>query len=314
MTATRISQRLARQWRGGVGLSTIELALLGAVLLWAFNFTVVKHALSHGFSPLAYAGPRYFIAGALFAAFAARREGSLRIVGRADTKLIVIAALAGICLNQIVFVYAISHATASTVALLFGTAPVFVALFLYLFRKENIGGGHWISTIASVLGVALVVAGSAGHLGGNWLGLLLGIATAITWAIYSVSAAPLMLRYSSLRLNAVITLAGSLPLLAIAAIPLLHQDWSHIPASSWLAFLYSTIVAGVITNAIWFIALNKIGAVRASLYGNLEPFFAALLAVLVLAETIAPLQIIGGAVLLASVLIARRRDTIPLAE
>ena len=41
--------------------------LVTTMCLWALNFTASKYILTHGVSPLAYAGPRYVIAAAVFA-------------------------------------------------------------------------------------------------------------------------------------------------------------------------------------------------------------------------------------------------------
>ena len=106
--------------------SPVDLMLFGAVLLWALNITVTKYMLEHGWRPLAYGTIRYFAAIALFWAFTYWRERSFRI-GRGDVKLVLLAALM-IFLNQLCFVYGVKLAHASTVALLFGTTPIFIGL------------------------------------------------------------------------------------------------------------------------------------------------------------------------------------------
>ena len=59
--------------------SVVELMLLATILLWAFNFTVTKYALEHGFHPLAYSAFRYGAGAVLFSAITYRREGTLRV-------------------------------------------------------------------------------------------------------------------------------------------------------------------------------------------------------------------------------------------
>ena len=41
---------------------------LGTVLLWSFNFTAIRYAVSHGFAPLSYAAVRWAIAALAFSA------------------------------------------------------------------------------------------------------------------------------------------------------------------------------------------------------------------------------------------------------
>ena len=284
-----------------------EAQLLTAVTVWAFNFTVVKYALTHGFSPLAYSGPRFALAGLAFGALTARRERSLRI-DRRDLVLLVGAALLGIWLNQLAFVYALHLTSAATVALLFGTGPVLVALIAHFSGSERLAARSWLGTAVCFAGVILVVAGgSGGGISGNLGGLLLGLATAATWAVYSVAVMPLMHRYSPYRLNATITLIGSLPLLATAAPQLAHEHWSQIGALAWIAFLYSLLLAYLFTNMIWFNAIHRVGASHAALFTNLEPFLGAIFAVLVLSEHLSGFQVAGGAVICAGILAARRQ-------
>src|SRR5690348_7624403 len=107
-----------------------ETMLLGAVLVWSLNFSISKYALGR-FSPLAFTAPRYALAGIIFGAVAIRREKSIRIL-RADMRLVLTAAIVGIWLNQVAFIYALHLAGAATVSLLFGTAPILVALLAHL--------------------------------------------------------------------------------------------------------------------------------------------------------------------------------------
>ena len=104
-----------------------DLMLLATVCLWALNFTVSKYILDHGLHPLAYSSIRYACAGLIFAGITLAWEGSLRI-GRRDLPIVVFctAVLFG---NQLSFVYALRFTTATTVALIFGTLPIFTALF-----------------------------------------------------------------------------------------------------------------------------------------------------------------------------------------
>jgi drug/metabolite transporter (DMT)-like permease len=317
MSGTKAASRRSApddQAAGRQQLST-ELLLLVTVGIWAFNFTAVKYGVTHGFSPLSYASLRFFFAGILFAGATLQRERSLRIKRR-DLSLLVGAALLGITLNQLAFVYALRLTTASTVALLFGTGPALVALVAHISGTERLHLRSWLGALISLAGVTLVVLGSTGGgISGGLAGVLLGLATAVTWAVYSVAVGPLMVSYSPYRLNAMVTLVGSAPLLIAATPQLAGEDWSQIPTLGWLSFLYSAVVAYLFTNMIWFRAIHRVGATHAAVYANLEPFLGALFAVFVLSEHLGPLQIAGGVVIGLGILIARKRGSLaPPAE
>ena len=58
--------------------------------------------------------------------------------------------------------------------------------------------------------------------------------------------------------------------------------------------LFATLGPLVVTNILWFKSLDRIGASRATLATNLQPFLAALFAVVLLGETIDAIQVAGG--------------------
>lgn len=281
-----------------------DLLLLVTVVLWSFNFTVVKYALTHGWEPLSYSSVRFALGAALFSAITFGREGTLR-VARADVRLMVTAAALGIWLNQLSFTYSVSLTTAATAALMFGTMPIFVALAAQALGVERLRMRHWLATTISFTGVALVALGSTGGLSGDLGGILLGLGAAFTWAVYSVAIGPLMQRYSPYRISAFTLLVGSVPLLVSALGQLVSQDWSSLRALAWGAFVYSLLMSLVFTNITWFTAIDRVGASRASLYVNLQPFLGAFFALVVLSEEMGPLQVAGGFVIGAGIVLAR---------
>jgi drug/metabolite transporter (DMT)-like permease len=282
-----------------------DVLLLVTVMFWSFNFVAVKWGLTHGFEPLVYATARFGLGTAIFAGLTLGREGSLRIERR-DVGLVLGVAGVGIWLNQMCFIYAVQLTTASTVALCFGTLPIFVALIAWRTGSERLHAHHWVAVGVSFGGVALVAAGSGGKLSGDVGGILLTLGASVTWAAYSVAIGPLMRRYSPYRLSALVGIAAIVPLAVTSAHQLASQDWGSITTLAWLALGYSMLFAFVLTNVLWFTAIDRVGATRSSLYANLQPFLGAIFAVLILSETMSPAQIAGGIVIGLGILIAHQ--------
>jgi drug/metabolite transporter (DMT)-like permease len=282
-----------------------DVLLLITVIFWSFNFTVVKYALTHGWLPLTYSSVRFAIGALLFSGVTYAREASL-VVRRRDVLLMTGAAAAGIWLNQLSFVYAVRLTTAATVALMFGTLPIFVALIAQALGQERLHFRHWLATVISFSGVALVALGAAGGIRSDLGGVLLGLVASVTWAAYSVAMGPLMRRYSPYRISAFMLLVGSVPLLITAAEQLGRQNWSALGVLAWAAFVYSLFFSLVFTNVMWFTAIDRVGAARSALYANLQPFLGAFFALVVLSEKMGALQIAGGLVIGAGIVLARR--------
>ena len=291
-------------------LST-ELMLLATVVLWALNLTVTRYILTHGFQPLAYATVRYGTATTVFIAIALVAERSLRI-RRRDLGLVLLAALC-LWLNQISFVYALEKTSASTIALILGATPIFAALIGLSLGLERLSRRFWVAATISFAGVGFVALGSSGGVSGDVRGDLLGIATAATWAGYSVAIAPLMQRYSASQISAVVLSLGWV-LIALVGFPQVADQDYGLGWKVWVLLAFATLGPLVVTNLLWFRALHRIGASRATLVANLQPFVAAIFALVLLSERMTLLQVIGGILIAGGILTARRRPPAPASE
>jgi len=282
--------------------------LLGTVFLWALNITVTRYMLLHGWSPLAYGTIRYFAAIALFWVFTYRRERSFRIA-RADLGLVLLAALF-IFLNQVCFVYGVDLANASTVALLLGSTPVFIGLITIVLGLEPLAGAFWIGALITFLGVGLVAAGAGSGFSGSLGGDLVAVCTALTWAGYTVTIAPLMRRYSPFRISALVLAIGWVPLALLSVGQVAHEQFAF-GWKVWLGFGYAVVGPLFLTNILWFTAIDRVGPSRASLFANLQPFFAVFFALVLLSETLRPLELAGGVLIFAGIVYERWRRVAP---
>ena len=290
--------------------SSVELMLLTVVVLWALNITVTRYVLTHGFRPLAFSTTRYGLAAVLFFLITLAVERSVRI-SRRDLPLVGGAALA-LFLNQVAFVYAVKTTTASAVALILGATPIFAALFGLAFRTETVSRRFWLGAAISFGGVGLVAAGAGGRLSGHLGGVLLGVCTAATWAAYSVAITPLMRRYSPQRISAIVLLLGWVGIALAGSHQARAQDYA-LGWRVWALFAFATLGPLLLTNILFFRALHRIGPARATLATNLQPFVAALVALILLSEQITAIQVAGGACIAAGIVVARRRSAVPVA-
>ena len=283
---------------------TVELMLLTTVVLWALNLTVTRYILTHGFAPLAYATVRYGAASLIFLVIAVVAERTLRI--RRTDVLLVGAAAVCLWLNQLSFVYALEKTSASTIALILGATPIFAALIGLAFGLERLSRRFWLAAAVSFAGVGLVASGSGAGLTGDARGTALGIATAATWAGYSVVVTPLMQRYSPYRISAVVLPLGWV-LIALVGFPATAGQDYGLGWEVWALLAFATLGPLVLTNVLWFRTLHRIGASRATLVANLQPFVAAVFALILLSERMTVLQVLGGLLIAGGILIARRR-------
>jgi drug/metabolite transporter (DMT)-like permease len=285
--------------------SPVDLMLIATVVIWAFNITVTKYVLTHGFRPLAYASIRYVAAALLFAALTIALEGTLRVGGGRSLMLLAGAAvfLLG---NQFAFVYALKLGTATTVALILGTTPIFTAIISFAVGLERLSLEFWVATGITFAGVALVALGSGGSLSSDLGGDLLALALSATWALYTVTIAPLMRRYSPYRISAIVLLVMCVPFVAASSPQLSEQDYGSLGWLVWVGLVFAIVGPLFLTNLLWFTAIHRVGPSRATLFANVQPFVAAVFAFLILSEHLHPLQVAGGLTILVGILLERR--------
>ena len=181
------------------------------------------------------------------------------------------------------------------------------------FGLERLSRRFWIAAAISFVGVGLVAVGSPSGFSGDLRGNLLGIATAATWAAYSVAIAPLMERYTASRISAVV-LSLAWVLIALVGLPQTAEQDYALGWTVWALLVFATLGPLVLTNVLWFRSLHKIGASRATLVANLQPFVAAVFALVLLSEEMTLLQVIGGILIGGGILVARRRPPVPASE
>jgi drug/metabolite transporter (DMT)-like permease len=212
--------------------------------------------------------------------------------------------------NQLGFIYGLKLSSASTVALIFGSLPIFTGLFAALAGVERLSRRFVVAGLISFSGVALVAAGSGKGLSADVKGDLLALLGAATWGAYSVAIAPLMRRYSPYRISVVVISATALLLAAAGSRQLAAQDWPS-DGLVWAGFAFAVIGPLVVTNVLWFRAIHGVGPSRASMFANLQPFFAAVIALVLLSESLSWLQLVGGSAIGCGIVVSRGRALAP---
>jgi drug/metabolite transporter (DMT)-like permease len=276
--------------------------LLATVLLWALNLSASKVILEHGLHPLSFSIVRFGLAGLVFIGLALAAERTLRIERR-HVGVLVLAALT-LWVNQLCFVLALDAASASTIGLIFGALPIFAALLGIALGRERLTARFWVAAAISFAGVGFVALGSTTDVSGSYEGILLGLVTAATWAGYSVAVAPLMAVYSPSRVSAVVVPLAWALIILVGAPSASDQEWS-LGWEIWALVVLTALGPLVLTNVLWFRLLYRIGPARATLAANLQPFVAALLAVILLSEPLGLLQVAGGVLIALGILVAR---------
>jgi drug/metabolite transporter (DMT)-like permease len=251
---------------------------------------------------------RFAIAAAAMVAIAVRR-GAARPTGAALGALVALGAL-GYGGQAFSFFTALTLAPAGLVALLLYLHPALVALLAALVLRESLTAPKLVALGVALAGTALTVApaltaGAAPADSRVATGIGFAIAAAAFYSLYIVAGAWLGRRVAALPMSTVV-IASAAAVFVVAALAR-GPRWPQT-AAGWAAVLAIALVSTVAAITLYFAGLARIGPVRASTLSTLEPLVTVMLAASVLGETIAPVQLAGGALILAAVvLLARAR-------
>jgi drug/metabolite transporter (DMT)-like permease len=284
----------------------VDLALLGMVLIWAANFSIVKAAMDT-LEPLAFNAVRFSTA-TLVVLLVTRIRGENWRVTRRDAGRLVLLGLVGTTVYQLLFINGIARTTAGNTSLMLGSIPVYVLVIGALTGLERLDWRGWLGCLAAFGGTVLVVLGSGEtvRMGGTSLGgTLLVMGGAVAWAVYTVLARPLLQRYSSLKVTGLSMLFGTPGLLLAAAPEWRTQDWAAVPWQEWLGMAYSAVLALGVAYVIWNTGVKMVGSTRTAIYSNLQPVAAMIIGWLWLGEVLGWAQIAGALIIVGGVMLAR---------
>jgi drug/metabolite transporter (DMT)-like permease len=199
--------------------------------------------------------------------------------------------------------WSIMLTSVANATLLANWAPIFVTLALWLVWGER-PSGRFVAAMATALaGAALLIGGDFQPTPARLLGDALGIATAMFYAAYQLTLSRIGPRLPALRIMACATTVTALALLPLA----LASGGPLFPATAagWLPLLGLALLSQVLGQSLIAHGIARLPATLSSVGLLLQPVMAGLFAWVLLAEALAPLQVAGGAIVLAGIWLAR---------
>jgi DME family drug/metabolite transporter len=280
------------------------LRIVGAAALWGSLGVAGRATFAAGAQPLEVAFFRALLAFLGAAAVVLLTDPSALRIRPRDLALFAAFGLVSIAAFFFVYLYAISRTTVATAAILLYTAPAFVIVLSALLFHEPVTPPKAAAIALAFAGCVLVVRGyDPTSLRLNLPGVLAGLASGFTYAMYSIFGKTALRRYPP-----VTTLTYALGIgaaaLGLVALPLGAIRLSHT-AAAWGGIAYLALVTTLLAQWLYLAGLMRVEAGRASLVATLEPAVAAALGYALLGERLEPLQWVGGVLVLSAVLTIR---------
>ncbi len=266
-------------------------------LMWSSAFATARIIVAAA-PPLMTLSVRFAISGLIAIGVARALGQSWRLTGPQLRSVLVF----GLCQNALYLglnFVAMKSVEASLASVIASSMPLIVAALGWGLRGEKAGPLGLLGLVAGLLGVALIMAGRIGT-GADPLGIALCVGGATALAVATLSVKSATSGGNLLMIVGLQMLVGS----AALAIPAVATE---APVVVWstrliLAFLYQILVPGLAATLLWFTLVGRIGAVKASTFHFLNPFFGVMTAALLLGETIGVLDMAGVTIAAAGIL------------
>lgn len=252
---------------------------------------------------------RFLLACVAFIALTRWREGGLPWPTPAQWPALAALGVSGVFLYNAFFFAGMQTVPAGRAALMMALIPIGTALGAWLFFRERM-------TPLRVAGVALSLAGAVvvithGELdalanGAIGQGELLLVGSVLSWVAYTLVGRTGPQGLSPLATTTWAALAGTLLLAAMAAFESPWDDLARAPWTYWVAIAYLALL-GTVAAFVWYLeGVRAIGGPRTAVFINLVPVFAVAFAALLLGEPVLPSMVLGGAMVIAGVMLTNR--------
>lgn len=270
---------------------------LAFALMWSSAFTSARVIVAYA-PPMASLSLRFLVSGLIGVALAYALGQSARLTRMQWVSVVVF----GICQNALYLglnFVAMQTVEASLASIIASSLPLIVGLLGWVVFREKVRPLGIIGLVAGFAGVGLIM-GARLQGGVDVFGVVLCCIAAVSLAVATLAVRGASSGGNILMIVGLQMLVGSAMLVAPALmLETLSVTWS------WqliVAFIYTTLVPGLIATVTWFYLVGRVGAVKASAFHFLNPFFGVAIAAALLGEQLGMSDIIGVVIIMGGIL------------
>ncbi len=290
---------MKKQSEGGSGIKGYILVVISACAFGTMGIAN-RFAQNHGADVASFMSARFLIVTIFYVVYMRIRGFSWKVPLRQGIALVILGFV--FYANIVFFFYrAVQYISPAVASLILYTYPVMVGVMGHFFLGERLNPQKIVSLIIVMAGCALVVSGPMDRIAGR--GIVYAVLTAVFYSVYIVGNRKILLDIHPVVSAAYMGASCAVYFLLFQVIQGTYTfsfDAVTLTAMLVLAF-WSTIIG----TLCFFRGMIILGASKSSIVSTIEPLFTALLAWLLLGDTISPLQWVGGICILLGVLFLR---------
>lgn len=285
-------------------------AIIIANIIFGLGVPVTKLLLDEWVTPMGYMLLRCLGAALIFwtiSLFLPKEH-----VEKKDLLLIMLGGLLGIVISQSLTAWALVYTTPVYYSLIATLTPVATMLMSAAFLKEKISGKKTIGVMIGMAGALLMV--YMGWIGGSGtndlLGIVLTILSLLTWVIYLLVTRKVSQKYTAVTQMKWIFLVSTLAILPFA-MPEINQQKLFTTDWAWSGIIEMTFIVVFATVMGYFaipFAMRYLSATTVSIYTNLQPVVASLVAIWIGQDLLTWDKPLAGILILLSAYIVTKKE------
>lgn len=253
--------------------SSAHIALFLVNLIYGLNYVVAKGLMPAVIGPSGFILLRVLGAGLLLWLLRALRPERVQW---ADAGRMVLCAVFGVALNQLMFFHGLMRTSPVNASIIMVATPILVLVLSGLLIGERI---TWMKTIGIALGaigaLALIfLKGPGANSGATMLGDVFILINAASYGVYLVLVKPLMARYSAVTVMAWCFFLGSLLVLPFGWSELSVVEWSELSRASIAAMVFVVVMVTFVAYLLNTWALGRVSPTVVGTYIYLQPLMA----------------------------------------
>lgn len=286
-----------------------HLALIGTNIFFAINFSAVKYLINNNFiQPFGLNFIRMLFTTMLLWFFYWLNPAKT-VIKKIHYKRFIICALLGIVINQLLFIKGLSMTYSIHASLLMLTTPIFITIIAAFILKEHLNRNKITGLLLGVSGALVLIMArkNSGSGADVFWGDIFVIINAICYSNYFILVKPLMKRYSAMSVIRILFTIGT-----IIAIPVCWSEFVAIPWSKYdllaLAVLLLIVVGGTFFAYTFNLyGIKHLGASVSGSYIYTQPFFATIIAMIFMNESLDLYKILGGLFIFTGVFLVTKK-------
>lgn len=274
-----------------------------AVIIWSGNFIAARYLKD--MPPIEISFYRWLVTFLVLTPFCIKSLiKNIYLIKGMWIKMIIISVLGISIFNTLVYMSG-KTSNATNMSLIATLSPIIIAIFERIFYKNKLTINQIAGLIAVIFGVIILI--TKGNLNILFtlkfsIGDIYMLFAVLLFSIYTLT---LRLRPKLFPPTTFFYLMVTIGLIPLAILMCFKNGATYNINKETLSILiYVGIFPSTIAFILWSIAINKIGAIKASIIYDSIPFFTTLEAMILLKETLFMSQIVGGALILGGIIYA----------